>query len=232
MKHRLYINITNACNRNCPFCCMYSGSNNSIFMSFEKYAEILDLYDDIELLQIEGGEPVLHPQFKKFIEYALSLKKINAICVLTNGVAFSNTAIWLKSMSHEYNAPISVKVSFNYFLDSFPDHFETVKKMVEDVSSDDMFIIIGNVRYRPDDEDKELIDRIANDPVISKICENRIYPLQHYGLAKNEKDYNDIMIVCRDLDWHVFSCDGKDFGKDLVARSEYEGSISTRNLIK
>ena len=39
---RLYINITNKCNTNCPFCCMYSGTEKNTFMNFETYKKIID----------------------------------------------------------------------------------------------------------------------------------------------------------------------------------------------
>ena len=39
---RLYINITNHCNTNCPFCCMYSGIKKNTYMGFETFKTIID----------------------------------------------------------------------------------------------------------------------------------------------------------------------------------------------
>ena len=39
---RLYINITNKCNVECPFCCMYSNPSNNRFMSFDTFKRIVD----------------------------------------------------------------------------------------------------------------------------------------------------------------------------------------------
>ena len=52
---RLYVNITNACDVTCPFCCMYSGNKNDSFMDFDTFKSIVDGCEgDIEL-QLEGG---------------------------------------------------------------------------------------------------------------------------------------------------------------------------------
>ena len=65
---RLYINITNACNTNCPFCCMYSSTENSKYMDFDTFRGIVDKYDSEFELQLEGGEPLVHPNIYLFIE--------------------------------------------------------------------------------------------------------------------------------------------------------------------
>ena len=42
---RLYINITNHCNTDCPFCCMYSGTKKNTYMDFDTFKTIID-YDN------------------------------------------------------------------------------------------------------------------------------------------------------------------------------------------
>lgn len=81
---RLYINLTNKCNTNCPFCCMYSGTDKDDFMTFDTFKSIIDNFDKEFELQLEGGEPLLHKQLYLFIEYAISTNRCKKIIILTN----------------------------------------------------------------------------------------------------------------------------------------------------
>ena len=65
---RLYINLTNKCNTECPFCCMYSNERNSRFITFEQYKKIIDSTKQSFELQLEGGEPLLHPKIFDIIK--------------------------------------------------------------------------------------------------------------------------------------------------------------------
>ena len=38
---RLYINLTNKCNRECPFCCAFSKPNNNTFLNFNQFQSII-----------------------------------------------------------------------------------------------------------------------------------------------------------------------------------------------
>lgn len=86
---RLYINLTNKCNTNCPFCCMYSGTDKRTFLTFDKFKTIIDSCDGSFELQLEGGEPLLHPNLYLFIEYAIATKRCMKIIILSNGILIS-----------------------------------------------------------------------------------------------------------------------------------------------
>lgn len=58
---RLYINITNRCNTDCPFCCMYSGTGKTIDMKFDVFRRIVDDCDGEFEIQFEGLEVKNHP---------------------------------------------------------------------------------------------------------------------------------------------------------------------------
>lgn len=90
VKNRLYINITNKCNVRCDFCCMYSGPDKGTFISFDTYKQILDNHVDLFELQIEGGEPFLHPDFYLFLEYARCTGRCAKIIISTNGILLKN----------------------------------------------------------------------------------------------------------------------------------------------
>lgn len=85
---RIYIEITNVCNLNCPFCPPHKRENR--FMTFEEFKLILEKikpYTEYIYLHVKG-EPTLHPEFAEFAEYAYNLGfKIN---LTTNGTLLTN----------------------------------------------------------------------------------------------------------------------------------------------
>ena len=112
---RLYINLTNKCNTNCPFCCMYSGTNKNTFMDFETFKKIIDGCKGKFELQLEGGEPILNKDIFLFIEYAISTNRCLKIIILSNGIElqkymkrFIDIANWNKIL-------IEFKISINYW---------------------------------------------------------------------------------------------------------------------
>lgn len=51
-KIRLYVNLTNNCNANCEFCCMWSDSSKKTFMNFETFKQIIDEHSEKFELQL------------------------------------------------------------------------------------------------------------------------------------------------------------------------------------
>lgn len=66
------IEITDKCNLKCPVC--FAASNGSYTLPYDQVKRMIDLYlkceDEPEVLQISGGEPTLHPEILKILEYA------------------------------------------------------------------------------------------------------------------------------------------------------------------
>ena len=85
---RVYIEITNVCNLSCPFCPPHNRENR--FMNFEEFKLILSKikgYTEYIYLHVKG-EPLLHPEFDKFVKYAnMQGFKIN---LTTNGTLLKN----------------------------------------------------------------------------------------------------------------------------------------------
>lgn len=85
---RIYIEITNVCNLKCHFCPPHNRENR--FMSFEEFKMILKKiqpYTKYIYLHVKG-EPLLHPNFDEFVEYAYNCGfKIN---LTTNATLLSN----------------------------------------------------------------------------------------------------------------------------------------------
>jgi hypothetical protein len=68
------IEITNACMNACSNCTRFCGHfKKPYFMSFSQFRKAVDSMKGFpKMVGIMGGEPLLHPQFKKFCQYALS----------------------------------------------------------------------------------------------------------------------------------------------------------------
>lgn len=219
---RLYINITNKCNTNCEFCCMWSGTNKSTFLSFEKYKEIIDdCKDDFEL-QLEGGEPLLHKGLYLFLEYAVYTGRCKKILILTNGIELHKHIKRFVDFHRNTLIPFSVKTSFNYWLNKI--NKQALKQFVDYYYSTefiDGFNVSLNVRLRKH-EDENIRKMVESYNLPNAMS---IYYFQKYGKYEDEENY-DLPIIVRNIDsFHLFSCDGKDFGEDLIARANHEKNL-------
>lgn len=218
---RQYINITNNCNANCEFCCMWSDSSKKTFMNFYTFKKIIDSKDEKFELQLEGGEPLLHKDIYLFMEYARSTGRCTKIIILTNGFLLDEHLSRLVSFHKYYKIPILIKMSFNYWLYNI-DNGLLDKALDYYLSTEfiDGFEFKLNVRLRHNDEWVRDLIKEKNLEEISNI-----FYLQSYGKYEKEEKYDKPIIVQNIDDWFVYACDGKCFNKDLIARSNYERDI-------
>ncbi len=219
---RLYINITNRCNTNCPFCCMYSGTNNNKDMDFEIYKNIIDECQTDFELQLEGGEPLIHPNLYLFMEYAISKKTCKKIIILTNGILLENELRRLADFSVYHHIEMELKISINYWLIQVcQDHMEQIKRYIFDINYIPTIHITCNVRLRK--EDGLLRKKIEEDRLLKD--HSNIFYLQSYGRLTDSEEYEEPVIVQNIEEWSVYAVDGTDFKTDLVSRSEYEHKL-------
>jgi len=69
----IQIEITNSCINQCANCTRFVGHIKPFFMSFEQFKKAIDsMIGYPKMVGIMGGEPLLHSDFEKFCEYALS----------------------------------------------------------------------------------------------------------------------------------------------------------------
>lgn len=218
---RLYINITNKCNTNCPFCCMYSGSNKNNFMNFNTFKHIIDNCKDKFELQLEGGEPTIHKELYLFIEYAISTGRCTKIILLTNGIELDKHMHRILNIVNWYKINVEIKVSVNYWLlDKDENSLEKLNKLIFATKYIENLDIKLNVRKRKEDDwiDQELKDFGLYDY-------SNIFYLQSYGKLSKSDKYDKPIIVQNIANWEVYASDGENFGQDLIARSEYEKSL-------
>ena len=87
------IEIVNSCNLACPTC--YAGSPLETGGRVDavplddlkrRIEGVIERKGGIEILQLSGGEPTLHPQFFELVEWATAHEKIDYLLLNTNGV--------------------------------------------------------------------------------------------------------------------------------------------------
>ena len=217
---RLYINLTNKCNSDCTFCCMYSGKEKNTFMDFNVFKYIIDGKDDDFELQLDGGEPLLHPFMLLFMWYAHSTGRCKKIIILTNGKLISDYLEEIISFMDRARIQIEIKMSINYWLYSENPH---IFKQARDLHCATEFVdgisVKFNVRMRHRDE--WIIDLLKENKIYKQ---SNVFYLQSYGKMTGT-EYAKPVIVQNVEDWFIYSCDGKCFDKDLIARSEYEKGL-------
>lgn len=220
---RLYINITNRCNTDCPFCCMYSGRSNKRDMDFETYKRIIDGCGREFELQLEGGEPLLHPNLYLFMEYARSTGRCRKILILTNGFLLEEHMKRLVMFAGYYHMALEIKVSINYWLiRENKEHLERIRYLLFSTEFIPEITMVCNVRLR-NQGDEGLKREIEEDGLLSKY--SNIYYLQSYGRLSEDSTYEKPVIVQNIEEFELYASDGTSFGMDLIARSEYEKEV-------
>ena len=200
---------------------MYSGKEKNTFMDFNVFKYIIDGKDDDFELQLEGGEPLLHPFMFLFMWYAHSTGRCKKIIILTNGKLISDYLEEIISFMDRARIQIEIKMSINYWLYSENPHiFKQASDLYLSTEFVDGISVKFNVRMRHRDE--WIIDLLKENKIYKQ---SNVFYLQSYGRMTGT-DYEKPVIVQNIDDWFVYSCDGKCFGKDLIARSEYEKGLA------
>lgn len=95
------IEITKKCFNECPWCST-DATPDGEHLGFDKIKEFLDSIENIEIINVSGGEPVLHPSFSKIWWYCKS--KTDKVVLYTNAFEYIkyNTHV-LKEINIEAN---------------------------------------------------------------------------------------------------------------------------------
>lgn len=85
------VEMTSSCNLKCPMCFSSSGPGGT-HLSYEECVKSIDRLVAVEgraeVLQLSGGEPTIHPEFLRVLEYAVA-QPIDMIMINTNGIRLS-----------------------------------------------------------------------------------------------------------------------------------------------
>ncbi|HWB59166.1 MAG TPA: radical SAM protein [Chthoniobacteraceae bacterium] len=103
------IEIVNSCNLACPTCYADSpvGANGSVdavpLDDLKRRIEgVIARKGGIEILQLSGGEPTLHPQFFELVEWATAHDKIDYLLLNTNGVRLAADAAFAERLGRAF----------------------------------------------------------------------------------------------------------------------------------
>ncbi|MCA9296857.1 MAG: radical SAM protein, partial [Phycisphaerales bacterium] len=93
------IEIVDSCNLACPTC--YAGSPVGVgddvdAISLDAYRRrvggVIERKGFIDIIQLSGGEPTIHPEFFELLDWTLDQKDIGYILINTNGVRVAHDA--------------------------------------------------------------------------------------------------------------------------------------------
>jgi len=216
--HRVYVALTNHCNRSCPWCSTCSSPSRNTFLPPERFLEAIPPEGDFEI-QLEGGEPTTHPQFDHFVRTACSLPGMQRLILCTNGALLPRRRPALRRWLERLGQPCTLKLSFNHYLYRHdPKLLElavAVKDVFENLGGDRLLVL--NVRLRPNHAEEETWLKRAVQQAALANCANIFY-LQRYGFAAGQQDWEPPVLAGHNF--RLVNPDGTVFDDDLVARSE------------
>ncbi|MCB1092041.1 MAG: radical SAM protein [Verrucomicrobiae bacterium] len=104
------IEIVNSCNLKCPTC--FADSPVGVGQSVDavpldqiqqRIQGVIDRKGGIEILQLSGGEPTLHPDFFELVRWVNAHPGIDYVLINTNGVRLANDSEFLAGMREVVN---------------------------------------------------------------------------------------------------------------------------------
>ncbi len=216
--HRVYVALTNHCNRACPWCSTCSSPQGSTFLSMDAFRAALPAEGPFQV-QLEGGEPTVHPRFWDFVAAARAHPRCDRLVLCTNGVALPRAADRLRAWLARLGAPLTLKVSVNhYLLDRDPGLIAlcaALRVRLAELGGDRLLVINVRLRRGAEDDDRRVRDAVEQAGLLPHA---NVFFLQSYGFAAGTPGWDPPRPV-----WDRFSLvnpDGAVLGPDLVARSE------------
>ncbi|MHA1683637.1 MAG: radical SAM protein [Promethearchaeota archaeon] len=225
---RLYVAITNKCNRSCPFCSMYSSKTGKTFITLEKISKHIPPRGTYQV-QLEGGEPLIHPEFFAFLEFFAAQPRCTRILVATNGSLFPfeekggilnipGSRKRLIRFLEKVPARTTFKVSLNHaLLSEDPLLFEKARFLL-DIAKVMEVPIIFNLRKRVARECE--FDNHLEEAVRKWHLDDHTnsFFLQRYGRYSMNSLAEVPHLV--GTNFTLINPDGTSFGTDLITRSE------------
>ncbi|WP_435018682.1 radical SAM protein [Tundrisphaera sp. TA3] len=113
------VEVTSSCNLKCPMCYASSGPGGS-HLTYEECIRSIDRLVEVEgraeVLQLSGGEPTIHPDFLRVLDYAVA-QPIDIVMVNTNGIRLAHDGRMLDAIAA--HAPrVEVYLQFDGFDDA------------------------------------------------------------------------------------------------------------------
>ena len=215
---RVYLTLTNRCNRSCPWCSTCSSGSGDTWLSREHFVAALPAAGRFEV-QLEGGEPTLHPELDAFVELARDHPRCDGLVLSTNGVLLPREQPALAAFLRRLGAACTVKLSVNHHLLARDPGLLRLATLIRDTFSDlggDGRLVL-NVRLRRGVGND---DQAVRDAVVSAGLAPwaNIFFLQRQGFAEPQTTWDRPFL---EGTWfNLVNPDGRHFGTDLLARTE------------
>ncbi len=214
----MYFALTNNCNRACPWCSTCSSPSGNTFLTLDDYERSFPASCAFQV-QLEGGEPTVHPDFWEFVRIARGHPRCTHLVLCTNGVVLPRREEKLRAWVERLGVPLSIKLSVNHHLMDEDAGLIELAVLLRDIFNElgGERLLVINVRLRKgyDDDDRRVRDAIE---AAGLMPHSNLFFLQRYGFASDEAGWNPPKPV-----WDAFSLvnpDGRVYGPDLIARSE------------
>ena len=122
---KVYLEITNACNLNCPFCTYEKGQSYMNINDIDNYLKQIKPYCDYIYLHIIV-EPLLHPNFNEILnlldQYQMHLQ------LVTNGLLLSK---YPDLLNHSCLRKLSISIHSINNIDISKNYFETIDNIID-----------------------------------------------------------------------------------------------------
>ena len=113
------VELTESCNLKCPLCYSASGPGGK-HLSFEQIQSAIDRLVQVEgrpeVLQLSGGEPTIHPEFERVLDYAVA-QPIDIVMINTNGLRLAHDPRMIEALA-KHKKRIEVYLQFDGLRDS------------------------------------------------------------------------------------------------------------------
>ncbi|MBI5597058.1 MAG: radical SAM protein [Elusimicrobia bacterium] len=216
--HRVYAALTNHCNRSCPWCSTCSSPAGDSWLDLDALKRLIPDEGAFEL-QLEGGEPTLHPRFWDFVALGRADARCRRLVLCTNGVVLPRTPERLRAWLERLGRPLTVKLSFNHHLlerdPGLPALAVAVRDALAALGAERVFVLNVRLRRGCADDDREVREAVARAGLLDSA---NIFFLQRYGFASGESSWDPPAPVYDRFS--LVNPDGSVYGPDLQARSE------------
>lgn len=230
---RLYIALTSKCNRECPFCSMHASPRGGCFIdpaAIERHVPASGPY----AVQLEGGEPFLHPRFREIVARFGTDDRCERVIISTNGTFFpvvmrdasidqASTITSMNAFVRSFPGRTTFKVSLNQHLLERDAHLFEKATCFMCACNDAGIDVIFNLRKRPGVPDKDAWLEALVDSHGLRSNTNAFF-LQAYGRNAGDPAAAPPFIV--GTNWTGVNPDGRAWGTDLLARSEAMKEVS------
>lgn len=216
--HRLYAALTNHCNRACPWCSTCSSPRGDTWLTLADFVAALPADGPFQV-QLEGGEPTLHPAFGEFVSVARAHPRCTRLVLCTNGVVLPRARAHLATWVERLGVALTLKLSVNHHLLDRDAGLLALAALLAEIFRDlggDRLLVL-NVRLRRGvAEDDRRVREAVEGAGLGGLA--NVFYLQRYGFAAGEAGWDPPSPVA----WHfsLLNPDGRVFGPDLIARTE------------